>query len=179
MGKNVARTKQQIRSAFQALAQERRFDEIRVREIAKQASINRSTFYAHFADKYALFEDFVRDRYHASLAQQDLASVTDVYAFLKAIAFETFSHVDFPERFKIDKQLEAHVSRTMQDELYQFLLPFFGDTGALVVSCTVIGVTFQARSRLRAGPIEELVYRIVAVLSDGIRLDQTRMRAAS
>ena len=179
MRKNVAQTKQQIRSAFHTLAQERRFDEIRVREIAKQASINRSTFYAHFADKYALFDDVVRDRYRASLAQHDSASITDVYAFLKAIAFDTFSHVGFPETFKIDKQLEAHVARTMQDELYQFLLPFLGDTGALVVSCTVIGVTFQARAHLRAGAVEELIYRIVAVLSDGIRLDQSRMRAAS
>ncbi len=179
MGKDVARTKQQIRSAFHALVKERRFNEIRVREIAEQASINRSTFYAHFADKYALFDDFVRDRYRASLSLHDPASIGDTRAFLKAIAFDTLSFAGIPETRNIDKHLETHLAHTMQDELYRFLLPLFGDAGALVVSCTVVGVTFQVRAHLRTGPVEQLVYHIVAVLSDGVRLDQTRIRAAS
>ena len=48
------RTREVLVSAFVVLAQQRRYDEIRIDDIVKSAGVSRSTFYEHFAGKHAL-----------------------------------------------------------------------------------------------------------------------------
>lgn len=43
------------------LLKEKTFEEIKVSDICKKALINRSTFYAHFQDKYELFASLIDD----------------------------------------------------------------------------------------------------------------------
>lgn len=45
-----------IRAAFLALFQEKEIDDITASEIIRAAGVNRSTFYAHYPDKYALMD---------------------------------------------------------------------------------------------------------------------------
>ena len=52
----VLRTRTLIEGAFTALMQEKSFQSISVSDITSRATINRATFYAHFQDKYDLFE---------------------------------------------------------------------------------------------------------------------------
>ncbi|HEY4384329.1 MAG TPA: TetR family transcriptional regulator, partial [Ktedonobacteraceae bacterium] len=53
----VQRTHQLLLQAFMALLEERHnIHSISVQEITKLAKVNRTTFYAHFEDKYALLE---------------------------------------------------------------------------------------------------------------------------
>jgi len=52
----VRRTRQLLQSAFMTLVHEKSFDAITVHDIAERATVNRATFYAHFADKYALVD---------------------------------------------------------------------------------------------------------------------------
>ncbi|MER1987268.1 MAG: TetR/AcrR family transcriptional regulator [Solibacillus sp.] len=49
-----------IQASFLELLAKRPFDAITVGEIAKQAHINRGTFYLHFVDKFALLEQIER-----------------------------------------------------------------------------------------------------------------------
>lgn len=66
----VIRTRQLIINAFADLLRQKDFNSITISDITKKATINRSTFYAHFSDKYALvdgylsngFIDFIRKR---------------------------------------------------------------------------------------------------------------------
>jgi AcrR family transcriptional regulator len=57
----VVRTRQLILQAFTELLQEKSFQAITIHDIAARATINRVTFYAHFADKYALLEYAIRE----------------------------------------------------------------------------------------------------------------------
>lgn len=66
----VRRTRNLITEAFLDLSKTKDFEEITIGDIAKQADINRSTFYAHFEDKYALLDEIIE-----STMTFDLASV--------------------------------------------------------------------------------------------------------
>ena len=90
----VIKTKRNIENAFLALLQQKDFHAITVQDILSTALINRSTFYKHYVDKYALteslcqdifipFEDYVDQRFNldanANLLQN---TVKELYAFL-------------------------------------------------------------------------------------------------
>ncbi|PIH56984.1 TetR/AcrR family transcriptional regulator [Paenibacillus sp. LK1] len=52
----VIRTRQLIQDAFFYHLNKKDFSAITVQDITQKATINRATFYAHFADKYELLE---------------------------------------------------------------------------------------------------------------------------
>lgn len=53
----VMKTKRAIMAAFDALLQEKKLDKISVTELAEKAEINKGTFYLHYTDIYALYQD--------------------------------------------------------------------------------------------------------------------------
>src|SRR5260370_790788 len=65
------RTRQLLLQAFMALLEEKHnIHSISVHEIAERATVNRATFYAHFEDKYALLESWMRAKFHRALERQ-------------------------------------------------------------------------------------------------------------
>lgn len=52
----VRRTKYAIKQAFYTLLEEKPFEKITISDIAKEAMINRGTFYLHYQDKYDLLQ---------------------------------------------------------------------------------------------------------------------------
>lgn len=58
--RSALRSKAWIREAFMQLLQEKNYEKITVTDIVNRAGINRSTFYAHYADVFALVEE-IRD----------------------------------------------------------------------------------------------------------------------
>jgi AcrR family transcriptional regulator len=66
----VIRTRQLIQDAFNSLSKEKNFNDITIRDITERATINRTTFYAHFADKYVLIESLVSDTFMTVVCQQ-------------------------------------------------------------------------------------------------------------
>ena len=59
---------EKIERVFVDLLQTRELGDIRVSDICKQAGLNRTTFYANFADVYAL-ADSIRDKLEQNLAE--------------------------------------------------------------------------------------------------------------
>lgn len=53
------RTQKMIIEAFIELVGEKGYDAVTIQDIANRAMINRATFYAHFADKQALYETII------------------------------------------------------------------------------------------------------------------------
>lgn len=51
------RSRRMIREAFLELLDEKEFSKITVTDIVKRADLNRSTFYAHYADVYSVVEE--------------------------------------------------------------------------------------------------------------------------
>lgn len=91
----VRRTRNLITDAFLDLSKTKDFEEITIGDIAKQADINRSTFYAHFEDKYALLDEIIEstmtfDLTSVKVSRLNLMSsmptlINKVYAFQQNI----------------------------------------------------------------------------------------------
>lgn len=56
MDRRVRKTQQSLIEVFLELLEEKGFDRITINEVADRADVNRSTVYAHYADKYDLFK---------------------------------------------------------------------------------------------------------------------------
>ena len=57
----IIKTKNLLYSTLIALLKDYTFEEIKVSDICNKALINRSTFYAHYSDKYELLSSFIQD----------------------------------------------------------------------------------------------------------------------
>ena len=57
----IIKTEKALYEALIKLMQNKSFEEIKVADICNVALINRSTFYAHYNDKYELLVDFIND----------------------------------------------------------------------------------------------------------------------
>ena len=64
MDLRIEKTEKAIRNAFMELRARMPLEKIRVRELCAAACINKSTFYAHYTDIYALSEYNNRTNHH-------------------------------------------------------------------------------------------------------------------
>src|SRR5690242_375248 len=62
------RTRQMLRQAFLEVVQEKGLTKASVQDIVDRANVSRGTFYAHYADKYALIEVIIREEFQRSLS---------------------------------------------------------------------------------------------------------------
>jgi AcrR family transcriptional regulator len=81
----ILRSRQMLMEALARLLGRKEFDDISVQEIADEATLNRATFYLHYADKNALLQAMTAARFRALIARRGL-SFTDCDGALRAIA---------------------------------------------------------------------------------------------
>ncbi|MGB6133365.1 MAG: helix-turn-helix domain-containing protein [Acidobacteriaceae bacterium] len=81
----ILRSRQMLMDALVKLLYRKEFDDISVQEIADEATLNRATFYLHYADKNALLQAMTAARFRALIARRGL-SFTDCDGALRAIA---------------------------------------------------------------------------------------------
>ena len=179
----VKRTRELIQRAFLELLQERGFEAIRVQDIAERATINRATFYAHFEDKYALFDALLHEMFLHEVSERLPAGAPLTAANLRALAGAVFSLVDQVEGHckPTDRQTLPSVEAATQRGLAVYLKAWLrrsappGATHApeLAVAATVMSwAMFGAALDWARGdhqPARELaVNRLVTALVDGI-----------
>src|SRR5579864_2601578 len=81
----ILRSRQMLMEALVRLLNRKEFDNISVQEIAEEATLNRATFYLHYADKNALLQAMTAVRFRALIARRGL-SFTNCDGALRAIA---------------------------------------------------------------------------------------------
>src|SRR6185437_1256338 len=69
----IRRTRQLLQGALRELMQTRNFDEISVQDITDAATVNRATFYDHYADKFALLDAMVGGGFHKLLHERNVS----------------------------------------------------------------------------------------------------------
>jgi AcrR family transcriptional regulator len=85
------RTRKLLQHAMIKLLEERDFNDLSVHDIAELAEVNRATFYAHFYDKYDLFNQWVRETFQEWLERSlppDAAPSKDSLRILIVIVCE-------------------------------------------------------------------------------------------
>jgi AcrR family transcriptional regulator len=68
----IKRTRGLILGAFENLIAEKGFESISVQDVTDKAQINRATFYAHFADKYALLDYSISQKFRQEIEKRTL-----------------------------------------------------------------------------------------------------------
>jgi AcrR family transcriptional regulator len=106
----IRRTRQLLQQALQNLLTEKDFDKISVQDIAEAATVNRVTFYDHYADKFALLECLVGSRFQELLRERDINFDSTCASALRATVLAVCDYLDATVRIDSDRQrqMEPH-----------------------------------------------------------------------
>src|ERR1700741_955305 len=81
----ILRSRRMLMDALARLLMKKEFEDVSVQEIADEATLNRATFYLHYADKNALLHAMTESRFR-DLIQRRAITFTDCNGALRAIA---------------------------------------------------------------------------------------------
>lgn len=86
----IEKTERAIKQAFMELRREKPVEKIRVKELCDRACINKSTFYAHYQDIYALANAMEDEMVHAVVESLPRLTASDVSERTEWLAREMF-----------------------------------------------------------------------------------------
>jgi AcrR family transcriptional regulator len=178
----VKRTRQLIKQAFFDLMREKSYPDISIQDIAERATVNRGTFYAHFADKSALLDTVIREEFRQAVEQRLPAQLPWGKATLRVLvetAMGFFKALD--EHCSPAHGMDPLIERAAQEELAGLLVewlrraPATGarwkvpiETVALVVSWAIFGSAAQWGQGRTAISQERMTSDVVTVIAEGL-----------
>jgi AcrR family transcriptional regulator len=179
----VTRTQKMLQDAFISLLGEKGFHAITVQDIAERATVNRATFYAHFLDKYDLFDQMTGEFFQQALASRVSADSPLTNANLKTLivtVFETLAQTN--DHCKpAARELSPLIEAKAQGEIRAFLLAWFGrpsglqsvgpgtrEVAATVLSWAIFGAGIEWSRGARARPAEDVAVDVLSLLTGGL-----------
>lgn len=107
----IRRTRLMLQQALGKLLEAKEFENISVQDITDAATLNRATFYDHYADKFALLECMVGSRFHELLAERGVTFEGTCSAALKAIVLGVCDYLAAMPRVDCERQrqMEPHM----------------------------------------------------------------------
>ncbi len=88
----IRQTRQMLHHALLDLMQEKQFSQITINDITTRAALNRTTFYDHYADKYALLEDTVHESFQRTLRHK-IGTMELTTETLQCLGMETYMYL--------------------------------------------------------------------------------------
>ena len=125
MDLRIEKTEKAIRNAFMELRARMPLEKIRVRELCAAACINKSTFYAHYTDIYALSETLEEETVRSIVSSiPDLKghSAQNPDVFTRAICLAFLSNISLIKVLfagKEQSQLGLHLERELKKVIYR------------------------------------------------------------
>lgn len=165
----VRRTRQLLQDALRKLLEQKGFDGITVQDITEAATLNRATFYAHYADKFALLEELIRVSFLQRLAERNVQFDGTCSSAFKAIILTVCDYLlDVQKSYSSDRlQFEPFVEATVIDQIRLVLLGGFRqhpqerrispEMIAAAASWTIYGAAKQWVNTRDRTPTEEFV----------------------
>ncbi|MBE3568066.1 MAG: TetR family transcriptional regulator, partial [Thermogemmatispora sp.] len=152
----VKRTRQLLLQAFSSLLEEgRTIHSIRVADITERATVNRATFYAHFEDKYALLEVWMREKFHHALESQLPATSTLQMSTLRQLLLAVFDFLALWQYHlkPADRQFVPFFEVALQQELQGVFVRWLNQVPSLVpIGRETVETTAQVISWAIFGP---------------------------
>ena len=180
----VRRTRELIVRAFDELMAEKGHTGLTVQEIAERATINRATFYAHFADQYELFDHYVSEAFGEELKQRlpDPSGLTEEN--LRALILAACDYLAGLNTAcsRTDRQFRPLIESRVQSELYELLLGWIEaapekttglqvspEVTASVVSWSIFGAALDWSRNGSAPSSEAVADHALAVIVGGLQ----------
>ncbi len=118
----IRRTRQLLQESLEKLLKKQEFDQLSVQDITDAATLNRATFYDHYADKFALLECMVGSRFHDLLAERKVQFDGTCASALKAIVLAVCSYLTRMRGSNFERQLEPHMESAIIAVVRRMLL---------------------------------------------------------
>lgn len=126
---------ERIEKVFVDLLQSKELNQIRVSDICKKAGVNRTTFYANYADIYAL-ADSMRDKLESNmlvLYQDEIASGYNSHNYLKLfqhikenqVFYKTYFKLGYDNNYKIFLYDTGLAQQHFQNRFLEYHMEFF------------------------------------------------------
>ena len=91
----ILKTKKNIYATFEELMKRFSFEEIKVSDICEKAMINRSTFYAHYSDKYELLKEYIESlQYMLACELEKNSSISNSKEYYLEMIKLLFNHIE-------------------------------------------------------------------------------------
>lgn len=173
----IRRTRQMLFQAFQDLLAEKTFDLISVQDIAERSTLNRATFYDHFADKFALLEAMMGAGVRELIAVRMAGNEGSCEAGLRELILAA---CDFLAQVssgcqKHQRQFEPMVESQVKAAIRAFLLEGLRNRGvsspelkATMVSWAIAGAALQW-SHEKKTTADELADAVLSTLHSALR----------
>lgn len=120
----IRRTRVLLHEALEKLLVAKDFDKISVQDIAEAATLNRATFYDHYADKYALLECVVAVRFSDLLAKRGVRFDGGCSSALRAMVLGVCDYLADVPRMECERQMqmEPHMEAAVISVVRRMLL---------------------------------------------------------
>jgi AcrR family transcriptional regulator len=182
--RRAGRTRQLLRQAFIEVAQEKGLMAVSIQEIAERANVSRGTFYAHYADKYALIEALVREEFQQAVNTKfPLTSVWNrktLYLLIQTV-LEYFKNVY--QRHSLSHDLAPIIERATHEELYALILAWLKqsrnkeirsrvpiETIAQIMSWAIFGAAIQWSQETTTISSEQMAHDVLLALTEAAHL---------
>jgi AcrR family transcriptional regulator len=176
----VKRTRKLIQQAFFELLAEKSFHQISVQDIAERATVNRTTFYAHFEDKYELYDQFVGDWFQEAVGSKVTSESPWSQKSLRLVILATLEALAAAHDHcrPTDRDLAPVFEARAQQELKAILLGWLAasrsdgsrptETAATVMSWAIFGAALEWSRTEPRTPAKEMASQIFEAVSTGL-----------
>lgn len=180
----VKRTRQILAQAFRQLLGEKGFDAMTVQDITARAEVNRATFYAHFADKFALLEQIIHDSFQQAVESKLPTDPVFSLDHLQLLIVTVCEHLaDFRNlQCRVSsKQFEPLVEKEVQRQVYQLVLRWVAkfpaakqqplpvpEVTAAAISWTILGAGMHWSQNDQQTSVTEIVDQILLLITKGL-----------
>src|SRR6202140_2130928 len=165
----IRRTRKLLQDALRKLLAEKEFDKISVQDITEAATLNRATFYAHHADKFALLGELIRVSFLELLAQRNVqfdGGCSTAFQVIILAVCDYLNELQKSHSFN-QHQFEPFVEATVIDQIRIVLLDGFqrhpversipAEMIAATASWAIYGAVKQWINTAERVPAEEFV----------------------
>ena len=178
----VKRTRRLLQQAFFEILQEKSFTSISIQDITERATVNRGTFYAHFADKYALMDSIVREQFQQVISNKLPATACWNKRSLCLLIQAVGGYLqDMEGHCRPLGGMDPLFERAVQEEICHVLLSWLKtvpttraswpvpiESIALVVSWAIFGAAVDWSQGVKPLSAERMANDVLLVLTEGL-----------
>ncbi len=176
----VKRTRLLLEQAFMELIQEKGFQAVTVQDITERAGVNRATFYAHFADKYALLDYRIRQGFLEEIDKRMLNACHLTMDNLRSLVIavceftRTINARCKPAQAQFESLVETQVKAVVHELLLKWLeqvqLSVPPETAATAASWAIYGLALQWSHAKKPEPVEKFAAEVLPLVAANLNL---------
>src|SRR5512140_2583573 len=176
----IKRTRALLEDAFMLLLEERGFQAVTVQDITERAGVNRATFYAHFADKYALLDHSIQQGFAQEVDKRMLNACHLTLDNLRNLIVAVCEYTRLinsnckPAQAQFESLVETQVKAVMHALLLKWLeqvpLTVAPETAATAASWAIYGLALQWSKARQPEPVEQFASQVLPLVAANLNL---------